>query len=117
MRSINVRHSDYWGKIMKMVYTHENRFFVHNAKNIIDTAGISTLLKNEYAAGAAGDIAPFDAWLELWVLDDSDYGQAFELIEQAFDNHSQDSWGCSHCKSKNEPAFEICRACQTESQQ
>jgi hypothetical protein len=100
--------------IMKMVYTHENRFFVNNAKNIIDTAGISTLLKNEYAAGAAGDLAPFDAWLELWVLDDSDYTQAFELIEKAFNSNCQNSWICLHCQEKNEPAFEICWSCQEE---
>jgi hypothetical protein len=100
--------------IMKMVYTHENRFFVNNAKIIIDAAGISTLLKNEYAAGAAGDLAPFDAWLELWILDDSDYGQAFELIEKAFDSNHQDSWVCLHCQEKNEPAFETCWSCQEE---
>lgn len=99
---------------MKMVYTHENRFFVNNAKNIIEGCGIQSLLKNEYAAGAAGDLAPMDAWLELWVIDDRDHTRALTIIENAFNHHSTDTWTCTYCKEINEPAFDICWSCQKE---
>ena len=56
---------------MKLVYTNENRMIVGNAKNILEGHGIETILKNEYAQGAVGEISAFDAWPELWVLNDT----------------------------------------------
>ncbi len=97
-----------------MVYTHENRFFVSNAKNIVSEAGIDTFLKNEYAAGAAGDLAPLDSWLELWVINDNDHQTALSLIESAFTKNSQSPWTCILCNEKNEASFEICWSCRTE---
>jgi hypothetical protein len=97
---------------MKMVYTHENHFFVHNAQNIVNASHIKTLLKNEYAAGAAGDLAPIDAWLELWVLEDQHYSLACKLIEEAFNNPDQKSWVCPQCDEQNESNFEVCWQCQ-----
>ena len=100
---------------MKLVYTHENRFLVLNAKNIVDAAGIDTTLKNEYAAGAAGDLAPLDAWLELWVLNNDEYEQAFALIEYAFSQQNEyTQWTCAHCKEVNEATFDVCWSCQSE---
>jgi hypothetical protein len=46
---------------MKLIYTHENRLLVSNAQNMVEQANINTTLKNEYAAGAMGDIAPIDS--------------------------------------------------------
>ncbi len=97
---------------MKMVYTHDNRFFVGNARNIVEAAGISTLLKNEFAAGAAGDLAPIDAWLELWVIEDNDHDKALALIEEAFAKNNLPAWVCDACKETNEASFELCWSCR-----
>ncbi|MDQ7072910.1 MAG: DUF2007 domain-containing protein [Gammaproteobacteria bacterium] len=35
---------------MKLLYTRENRYLVYNIQNVIENHGITTLLKNEYAA-------------------------------------------------------------------
>ena len=99
---------------MKKVYTHENRFFVSNAKNIVDGAGIQTLLKNEYAAGACGDLAPIDAWMELWVVNERDEHRAKELIDEAFNDSREGTWICPHCQEKNPAAFDFCWACQAD---
>lgn len=99
---------------MKMVYTSENRFLVNNARNIIEAEGIGTILKNEFSAGASGDIAPFDTWLELWVLNDDEYQSAFNLIERAFEQSEKSPWACTHCQEENEPAFDLCWSCQKE---
>lgn len=99
---------------MKMVYTHENRFFVHNAQNIVNAFDIKTLLKNEYAAGATGDLAPLDAWLELWVLEDQHLALAKKLIQDAFDNPNKTPWTCPKCSESNEPNFDLCWHCQTD---
>lgn len=99
---------------MKMVYTHENRFFVSNAKNILEAKDIPVLLKNEYAAGAAGDLSPFDTWMELWVYHDEDYEKAIQLIETAFNKNTEPDWVCTQCKETNVASFELCWQCQQD---
>ena len=98
---------------MKLVYTHANPFHVYNAKNIIEEQGIETLLKNEYAGGAAGDLAPIDTWLELWVTHDGHCELAKNLIEQAFTEKPSDKWQCPNCNEINEASFDSCWSCQT----
>ncbi|MFT7414439.1 MAG: hypothetical protein ACI9FO_001098, partial [Methylophagaceae bacterium] len=41
---------------MKLLYTNENRYLVHNIQNLVENSGIAIMLKNEFAAGAAGDL-------------------------------------------------------------
>jgi len=97
---------------MKLIYTHENRFIVNNMKNIVENARIDTLFKNEYIAGAAGDLAPLDTWLELWVENDEDYEKAIELIKDVNSKSISDDWVCPNCNETNSAAFELCWNCQ-----
>ncbi len=97
---------------MKLIFAHENRFIVNNIKNIIENAGIKTLFKNEYIAGAAGDLSPLDTWLELWVDEDSEYDKAIQLIKEINTADNTSNWECSYCHEKNPTSFEICWQCQ-----
>lgn len=99
---------------MKMVYTNENRFNVVNAQNVLGLEGIETQLKNEYASGAVGELSPFDAWVELWVLIDSDRDRAAKIIDDFFRLGSSKPWVCDHCSEANEATFEFCWNCQSE---
>jgi hypothetical protein len=98
---------------MKKIYTHENRFLVSNAQNIIEAQGIVTILKNEFAQGAVGEVAAFDAWLEVWV-NDNDYAKAEYLIQNAFNAPQRSDWICNQCQEKNDASFEVCWQCQNE---
>ncbi len=97
---------------MKLIFTQQNRFLVSNARNIIENAGIETVLRNEYASGAAGDLAPFDTWLELWVVNDADYAEAMKIIEAISSRNPQEDWVCPNCGERNDASFEICWQCQ-----
>jgi hypothetical protein len=99
---------------MKMVYTNENRFIVANASNILESQGIELILKNEFASGAIGEISAFDAWVELWVVDDSDYDKACKILAGALSEEGASEWLCKHCKEKNDASFETCWKCQNE---
>lgn len=99
---------------MKMVYTNENRFIVANAKNILENHNIAVILKNEFAASAIGEVSAFDAWLEIWVIDDADYEKAFKIIENSLSKSNASPWRCSHCGEHNDASFEICWQCQNE---
>jgi len=96
---------------MKLLYTNENRYLVHNIQNIIENAGIDIMLKNEFAAGAAGDLVPHETWLELWVVNDADYDQAINIMESSFSDANDPQWICTHCNEKNDASFDFCWKC------
>lgn len=100
---------------MKLIYTHENGFLVNNAKNIIESNGIETVLKNEFSSGAVGEVSAFDAWVELWVLNDNDIERAQEIITNMQSKEGEPEWQCSQCSEENDASFDICWNCQHES--
>ena len=99
---------------MKLVYRHENRILVSNAKNILENAGIMTVLQNEFASSAVGELSFLDAWPQLWVLDDADYENARKIIAGLEEPQTGKDWHCTVCNEINAPSFEICWNCQTE---
>lgn len=99
---------------MKMVYTNENHFLVNNAKNLIEAQAINTFIKNEFAQGAVGEISAFDAWPEVWVVDDFNYERAIEIMNTSQSSGKGEDWVCIHCSEKNGSAFEICWNCESE---
>lgn len=101
---------------MKMVYTNENHFLANNAKNIIESVGIVTFLKNEFAQGAVGEVAAFDCWPEVWVVDDSDFERAKAAIAESDKPRSMHDWICNHCLEKNDASFEICWQCNEDAE-
>jgi len=97
---------------MKLLYTAENRYLVHNIQNLVENMGIAIMLRNEFAAGAAGDLVPHETWLELWVLHDEDYDIAMEVIAQSFSSADDAKWVCSYCRETNDASFDFCWNCQ-----
>lgn len=99
---------------MKLVYTHENRFLVGNAHNILTQAGIRVVWKNEFASGGIGELSAFDAWPELWVVDDTDQPQATAILKNMLTAADAPEWVCQKCNENNDAAFEVCWNCQAE---
>ena len=83
-------------------------------KNIVENAGLSVFLKNEFAGGGSGDLAPQDTWVELWVVNDADYGQAMSIIENFQTSDSKTDWLCQSCGEENSGSFEFCWNCEKE---
>ena len=96
---------------MKLVYTHPSHVIVAQARSALDVAGIESVLRNEYAAGAMGELAPIDTWPELWVVHDRDYERARTLVEQSHADSAGREWHCANCGSSNPPSFEWCWHC------
>lgn len=97
-----------------MIYTHENRLLVNNAKNILENAEIPVVLKNEYAAGASGDLSFLNTWLELWVVNKGDHSKAIKILDAALANSNASEWTCANCNELNAASFDICWNCQQE---
>jgi hypothetical protein len=99
---------------MKLIYSNENQFLVNNAKNIIENNNIEVTLKNEFASGAAGVLAPIDTWVELWVINDADEDQAKAILLESLQQQNQCDWLCQQCQEKNDASFDVCWQCQNE---
>jgi hypothetical protein len=98
---------------MKLVYTHENKLIVENARNLLNAEGIESVMRNEFSGGGAGDLPPSETWPELWV-EESQYSQAKAIIDKFILAPAGAPWTCNVCGEMNEASFEICWKCQTE---
>ncbi len=96
---------------MKLIYTHQNPALAENMRNLLEEAGIQCILRNEYASGAVGELSFVDAWPEVWILQDSDYPRACNIIHQT--QESSIDWVCPQCGEINDASFEICWQCGT----
>ncbi len=96
---------------MKLLYTHPDNVLVAQARAAIERAGIQCVLRNEYASGAMGELAPIDTWPELWVVRDRDLERARLLLEQSREETPEDDWPCNRCGSSNPATFEWCWHC------
>lgn len=84
---------------------------VFNMKNLLQAAGIETIVVNEFAAGAVGDLSTFDTWPELWLEDDGRFAEAEAILREVEDNSVRQAWFCRGCQEQNEAAFQICWNC------
>lgn len=88
---------------------------VFNAKNLLEAQGIDAFVKNEFSHGAVGDLAPQDAWPELWLYVDEAYSAAKVIIEAMTDPGDSVDWQCLQCNESNDTSFELCWNCGTVS--
>jgi hypothetical protein len=100
---------------MKMLFTNESSLLVNNVKNLIEAQAIKVFIKNEYAQGAVGGISAFDAWPELWVVNEVDFDHAMDIVSISQKDNDSIDWHCTHCKESNDSSFELCWNCQHES--
>lgn len=97
---------------MKLVYTDQNRLLVEHARNVVENAGIEITLRNEWAGGASGEIAPTTAWLELWVVEDGDEARALAAIESAQREAEGPDRVCGNCGESSPAGFVSCWNCE-----
>lgn len=93
------------------IFTHPNLYQVVNVRNMLQLKRIETQLRNEFSAGAVGDLAPHDVWPELWLIDERDQALATQIIASLRDEALVEDWICSRCGEQNGGAFEECWQC------
>ena len=98
---------------MKLIYTHENKIIVENAKAFLEQVDIQCVLRNEFASGGMGELSPIETWPELWV-DDDVYVKAKKRIDILLDKNDGPTWQCLKCDEVNEASFELCWKCSSE---
>ncbi len=96
---------------MKKVFTHENRMIVYNLRNLLVGAGIETRVRNEFAGGGVGELAPFETWPELWIEDEARLAEAEAIVDRVLRAGDDADWSCPACRESNPAAFDICWKC------
>lgn len=99
---------------MKKLYSAENRLIAFNIKNLLEAENVECQVKNEFANGGVGDIAPIDTWVELWVDDEliQTAEKHLETILTQMKEVSSVEVECSNCHEINQIQFKICWNCQ-----
>lgn len=98
---------------MKRVYRAASLIQVAHARNMLITAGIQCELRNQYLAGAMGDLPMMETWPQLYV-DDGDEQFALSVLARAAAAPSGVAWVCADCGEKLEPQFTQCWRCGRE---
>ncbi len=100
---------------MKKLYTTEDRAMLGHARNILESAGIECLLKNEFLSGGVGELPPNECWPEIWVAD-ADQARAETLLATALRDppETPPDWVCPVCGERIEGQFTACWRCAGE---
>lgn len=98
---------------MKRIYRAASLLQVAHARNVLISAGIHCELRNQYLAGALGDLPMLETWPELMV-EESDEEYARSVLRRAAAAAGGEPWICPHCEERLEPQFTGCWRCGRE---
>ena len=101
---------------MKKVYIAKNPADAHLLKGLLEGENIEAEVRGEFLYGIRGEvpITP-DTCPSVWIMDDSNYDKAMELISTFREVESPspiegEAWRCS-CGEENESQFTECWSC------
>jgi hypothetical protein len=95
---------------MKRVFRAATLLQVAHARNVLLVAGIHCELRNQYLAGAMGDLPMMETWPQLWV-EDADERLALRALAQAAAAPVGSPWTCEDCGEQLEAQFTSCWRC------
>ena len=79
--------------------------------SLLEANNIDCHLRNMNLSGGIGELPINECWPEVWVINESDFSQAQELINIALANAEQDEdWQCQ-CGEVIGGQFDICWSC------
>ena len=99
---------------MKRVYRAASLLDVAHARNLLLAAGIQSELRNQYLAGAMGDLPMIETWPQVFV-EDNDEGSALRALARGAAKACGPTWVCPDCGERLEPQFTACWRCGAES--
>ena len=98
---------------MKRVYRAATLPDVAHARNLLTAAGIPSEIRNQFLAGAAGDLPMFETWPQL-LVDEIDEARALGVLRRAQRPVEGEAWTCRQCGERLEPQFTACWRCGTQ---
>ena len=98
---------------MRKLFVSPNLVEVESLKDLLEQAGIPSWIKNQRGSSLAGEVPFAEVFPELWVLNDPDYAEAQEFLENwhASRPYESTNWICNHCGESHEKNFTSCWNC------
>ena len=96
---------------MKLVYSHPNSMILGSMSGALNEEGIETEIRNDILGGAAGEIAPGETWIELWVINEAQAEAATQRIKEILEQPERDDRLCNRCQESNPVTFDVCWQC------
>ena len=96
---------------MKLVYSHPNSMILGSMSSALNEEGIETEIRNDILGGAAGEIAPGETWIELWVVNEAQAEAATQWIKEILEQPERDDRLCNRCQESNPATFDVCWQC------
>jgi len=91
---------------LKRIFSSHNLQLVHHWKNVLATAGIHSIVRNEMLSSAMGELPPAECQAQLWV-DAADAPAAQALLNQTIGGPD---WTCA-CGETLGAQFTDCWRC------
>jgi hypothetical protein len=95
---------------MKLVFRAASLLQVSHARNLLIAAGIDSELRNQYLAGALGDLPMLETWPQLWV-EDALESAALSALARGSAAPAGVAWICEQCGEELEVQFTSCWRC------
>jgi hypothetical protein len=100
---------------VRKIHTAESVVEVVHLRNVLESAGIDCVVRNDRLAGALGEIPFLECWPELLVRRPGDVLRARGLIDAARRaDPGGAAWTCAGCGERIEPQFAQCWRCAAE---
>ncbi len=101
---------------MKEVFRHHELIRVSHFRDLVEAAGIPTMLRNEHLVHGVIEIPIPEFYPNLCVMNDADYEAAWKIIDAHIANEKSDHGPdliCPKCGEKNPGNFAECFSCQS----
>ena len=91
---------------------------VESFKEVLEQEGITCMIKNQQGSSLAGEVPFAEVFPELWVINNNDYSDAQEILEnwQKVQHTTATDWICSKCQETLEGDFTTCWKCGADRQ-
>jgi hypothetical protein len=93
---------------VRRVFSSYNQTAVYHARNLLEQAGIETLVRNAALSSAMGELPPAECQAEVWVLDEAHVQRAEAILSMK--SAPGPDWTCA-CGEKLGAQFTQCWKC------
>ena len=98
---------------MKKIFSSPIVGEIPQLKNMLESAGIACILRNEISAGLSPEVPIAESTPELWIQDDDRLAEALQIKDdfQSSVKAVGEDWQCQKCGEISEAQFTSCWKC------